>query len=224
MGVGGNADPFGEFQKRGLCGGAGRAILNRDALRQESICRKILQRPVKGLRAQSCIIGEEGRKMQNISEETVRSVIGRYGDMVMRIAYQNTRDRAESEDIVQEVFLALFLRPLPKSEEHLKAWLIRVTINKSRNVIKSARRKVLPLDERIAPPSSWEHPSEAEDVFEALFALPQDERNALYLFYYEGYSAKEIGKMLRRSENAVYILLSRARKRLRIIWEEEDET
>ena len=67
--------------------------------------------------------------MQNISEETVRAVIGRYGDMVMRIAYQNTRDRAESEDIVQEVFLALFLRPLPKSEEHLKAWLIRVTIN-----------------------------------------------------------------------------------------------
>ncbi len=161
--------------------------------------------------------------MQNISEETVRSVIGRYGDMVMRIAYQNTRDRAESEDIVQEVFLALFLRPLPKSEEHLKAWLIRVTINKSRNVIKSARRKVLPLDERIAPPSSWEHPSEAE-VLEALFALPFDERNALYLFYYEGYSAKEIGKLLRRSENAVYILLSRARKRLRIIWEEEDET
>ena len=161
--------------------------------------------------------------MQNISEETVRSVIGRYGDMVMRIAYQNTRDRAESEDIVQEVFLALFLRPLPKSEEHLKAWLIRVTINKSRNVIKSARRKVHPLDERIAPPSSWERPSEAE-VLEALFALPFDERNALYLFYYEGYSAKEIGKLLRRSENAVYILLSRARKRLRIIWEEEDET
>ena len=161
--------------------------------------------------------------MQNISEETVRSVIGRYGDMVMRIAYQNTRDRAESEDIVQEVFLALFLRPLPKSEEHLKAWLIRVTINKSRNVITSARRKVLPLDERIAPPSSWERPSAAE-FLEALFALPFDERNALYLFYYEGYSAKEIGKLLRRSENAVYILLSRARKRLRIIWEEEDET
>lgn len=161
--------------------------------------------------------------MQNISEETVRAVIGRYGDMVMRIAYQNTRDRAESEDIAQEVFLTLFLRPLPKSEEHLKAWLIRVTINKSRNVIKSARRKVLPLDERIAPPSSWERPSEAE-VLEALFALPHDERNALYLFYYEGYSAKEIGKLLRRSENAVYILLSRARKRLRSIWEEEDET
>ena len=161
--------------------------------------------------------------MQNISEETVRAVIGCYGDMVMRIAYQNTRDRAESEDIVQEVFLALFLRPLPKSEEHLKAWLIRVTINKSRNVLKAARRKVLPLDERIAPPSSWERPSEAE-VLEALFALPFDERNALYLFYYEGYSAKEIGKLLRRSENAVYILLSRARKRLRIIWEEEDET
>lgn len=161
--------------------------------------------------------------MQNISEETVRSVIGRYGDMVMRIAYQNTRDRAESEDIVQKVFLALFLRPLPKSEEHLKAWLIRVTINKSRNVIKAARRKVLPFDERIAPPSARERPSEAE-VLEALFALPFDERNALYLFYYEGYSAKEIGKLLRRSENAIYILLSRARKRLRSIWEEADET
>ena len=113
------------------------------------------------------------------------------------------------------------MRPLPKDEEHLKAWLIRVTLNKSRNVIKSARRKVLPLDERIALPAS--PPSENGEVLEALSRLPAAERNALYLFYFEGYSAREIGKLLHRSENATYILLTRARKRLKKLWEEDDD-
>ena len=159
--------------------------------------------------------------MQHISEETVRALVGRYADMVFRIACQNTHDRYEAEDIVQEVFLALFLRPFPKDEEHLKAWLIRVTLNKSRNVIKSARRKVLPLDERIALPAS--PPSENGEILEALSRLPAAERNALYLFYFEGYSAKEIGKLLHRSENATYILLTRARKRLKKLWEEDED-
>lgn len=160
--------------------------------------------------------------MQNIAEETVRAVIGRYADMVLRIAYQNTHDLYESEDIVQEVFLALFSRPLIKEEAHLKAWLIRVTLNKSRNFLRSARRRVLPLDERTARPSP-PAPFAEDGVLEQLFSLPAAERNALYLHYYEGYSAKEIAKMLHRTENAVFILLSRARKRLKAILEEEDE-
>lgn len=165
-----------------------------------------------------------------IAAEEVRAIIGKYSDMVLKIAYQNTRDLCESEDIVQEVFLALFSRPLIKDEEHLKAWLIRVTLNKSRSFLRSARRKVLPLDESLAPAerlaaqSSAPEPSFTRDeVLAELFSLPEAERNALYLHYYEGYSAKEIGKFLKKSENAVYILLSRGRAKLKELLKEDED-
>ncbi len=160
-----------------------------------------------------------------IAAEEVRAIIGKYSDMVLKIAYQNTRDLYESEDIVQEVFLALFSRPLIKDEEHLKAWLIRVTLNKSRSFLRSARRKVLPLDESLAPAERLapEPSFTRDDVLEQLFSLPEAERNALYLHYYEGYSAKEIGKFLKRSENAVYILLSRGRAKLKELLKEDED-
>lgn len=160
-----------------------------------------------------------------IAAEEVRAIIGKYSDMVLKIAYQNTRDLQESEDIVQEVFLALFSRPLIKDEEHLKAWLIRVTLNKSRSFLRSARRKVLPLDESLAPAERFDpEPSfTRDDVLEQLFSLPEAERNALYLHYYEGYSAKEIGKFLKKSENAVYILLSRGRAKLKELLKEDED-
>ena len=160
-----------------------------------------------------------------IAAEEVRAIIGKYSDMVLKIAYQNTRDLQESEDIVQEVFLALFSRPLIKDEEHLKAWLIRVTLNKSRSFLRSARRKVLPLDESLAPAERFDpEPSfTRDDVLEQLFSLPEAERNALYLHYYEGYSAKELGKFLKKSENAVYILLSRGRAKLKELLKEDED-
>ena len=158
-----------------------------------------------------------------IAADNVRAIIERYSDMVLKVAYQNTRDLQESEDIVQEVFLALFSRPSFKDEEHLKAWLIRVTLNKSRSFLRSARRKVLPLDERIAAERPAEPSFTRDDVLEQLFSLPEAEKNALYLHYYEGYSAKEIGKFLKRSENAVYILLSRGRAKLKELFKEDED-
>ena len=163
-----------------------------------------------------------------IAADNVRAIIERYSDMVLKVAYQNTRDLQESEDIVQEVFLALFSRPLPKEEEHLKAWLIRVTLNKSRSFLRSARRKVQPLDESLAPAErlAAERPEPSftrDDVLEQLFSLPEAERNALYLHYYEWYSAKEIGKFLKKSENAVYILLSRGRAKLKELFKEDED-
>ena len=165
-----------------------------------------------------------------IAADNVRAIIERYSDMVLKVAYQNTRDLQESEDIVQEVFLALFSRPLPKEEEHLKAWLIRVALNKSRSFLRSARRKVQPLDESLAPAerlaaerSAPEPSFTRDDVLEQLFSLPEAERNALYLHYYEGYSAKEIGKFLKKSKNAVYILLSRGRAKLKELFKEDED-
>lgn len=160
-----------------------------------------------------------------IAADNVRAIIERYSDMVLKVAYQNTRDLCESEDIVQEVFLALFSRPLPKEEEHLKAWLIRVTLNKSRSFLRSARRKVQPLDESLAPAERLAAPPDfaQDEVLSKLLTLPEAEKNALYLHYYEGYSAKEIGKFLKRSENAVYILLSRGRAKLKELFKEDED-
>lgn len=107
----------------------------------------------------------------------------------------------------------------------MKAWLIRVTLNKSRSFLRSARRKVLPLDESLAPAERLApEPSFTRDeVLSQLFSLPEAERNALYLHYYEGYSAKEIGKFLKKSENAVYILLSRGRAKLKELLKEDED-
>ena len=99
-----------------------------------------------------------------------------------------------------------------------------MTLNKSRSYLCSARRKVLPLDERIAAERPAPEPSfTRDDVLEQLFSLPEAEKNALYLHYYEGYSAKEIGKFLKRSENAVYILLSRGRAKLKELFKEDED-
>lgn len=156
-------------------------------------------------------------KDAEMDNQTIRAIVERYSDMIMRIAYQNTRDYAEAEDILQDVYFAMLKRTF-ESEEHRKAWLIRATVNKCKNYWKSARRKNLPLEESRAASAP------ERGVMEELFSLPAPERTVLYLHYYEKYTAKEIGKMLRKSENAVFILLSRARKHLKLVIEgERDE-
>ena len=135
--------------------------------------------------------------------------------MLMRIAYRYTRSTAESEDIMQDTFLALMDKRTFSSVEHIKRWLIRVVINKSKNHLKSAARKTLPLDETAVSFSPQER-----EVISELDKLGPTDRNIIYLHYYEGYSLKEIGKILRLTQNAVYIRVTRARKKLKNLMEE----
>lgn len=145
-------------------------------------------------------------------------IVQTYSDMIMRIAYQNLKCVPEAEDVMQEVFLALINKRRFKDEEHLKAWLIRVTVNKCRDVLRKKRRKDLPLD--VA--ESFLIAEEQSGILEEIFSLPPDDRTVIYLHYYEGYSAAEIGKILKKSENAIYIKLTRARERLKDILIKED--
>ena len=133
----------------------------------------------------------------------------------MRIAYRYTRSAAESEDIMQDAFLTLMDKRTFSSEEHIKRWLIRVVINKSKNYLKSAARKTLPLDETAGSFSPQER-----EVISELDKLGPTDRNIIYLHYYERYSLKEIGKILRLTQNAVYIRVTRARKKLKNLMEE----
>lgn len=149
------------------------------------------------------------------SEEEAARAIERYGDMVRRLCLVHLKNPADTEDIFQNVFLKYVLSPVVfESPEHEKAWLIRVTINACKDLVKSFfRSRTVPLEELLDQPAplSEEH----REVLEAVLALPQKYRDAVYLHYYEGYTAAEIGKLLGKNTNTVYTLLTRAREQLR---------
>lgn len=147
------------------------------------------------------------------SEQEVNKAIEQYSDMVFRLCMVNLKNTADAEDVFQTVFLkyALSSRAF-ESPEHEKAWLIRVTVNACRDLLKSFFRKyTVPLEE--AP--GQEIPPEQYAVLEAVWSLPGDYREVVYLHYYEGYTAPEIAKMLRKNPNTIYTHLSRARDMLR---------
>lgn len=149
------------------------------------------------------------------SEEEAARAIERYGDMVRRLCLVHLKNPADTEDIFQNVFLKYVLSPVVfESPEREKAWLIRVTINACRDLVKSFfRSRTVPLEELLDQPAplSEEH----REVLEAVLALPRKYRDAVYLHYYEGYTAAEIGKLLGKNTNTVYTLLTRAREQLR---------
>ena len=148
-------------------------------------------------------------------EEEAARAIERYGDMVRRLCLVHLKNPADTEDIFQNVFLKYVLSPVVfESPEHEKAWLIRVTLNACRDLVKSFfRSRTVSLEELLDQPAplSEEH----REVLEAVLALPRKYRDAVYLHYYEGYTAAEIGKLLGKNTNTVYTLLTRAREQLR---------
>lgn len=143
--------------------------------------------------------------------EFLEQTIEKYSNMVYRLAMARTRNIETSEDVYQEVFLRL-ARKMPEfeSEEHKKAWLIRVTINCSKSILNSSFIKHrADLDENL----SFETP-ERHDIYYAVLNLPIKYRTVIHLYYYENYSIKEISKILQLNENTIKSRLSRARQKL----------
>ncbi|MBQ7965278.1 MAG: sigma-70 family RNA polymerase sigma factor [Ruminococcus sp.] len=141
-------------------------------------------------------------------------VIRQYADMIFRIALQNLKNKADAEDILQDVSLALLTKNAPLYDEsHIKSWLIRVTLNKCKNFHKSAHRtKTEPLSDYVELCAK-----EDQRLLEDVMGLPKNYRNTLYLFYYEGYSIDEIAKLLNKKPSTVGSWLHRARKKLKTI-------
>lgn len=144
------------------------------------------------------------------AEETNRA-IDRYGDMIRRICMIHLKNYADTEDIFQTVFLKYVLSSVVfESEEHEKAWLIRVTVNACRDLLKSFfRSRTVPLQEALAV--EQDIPDDDREILEAVLTLPPKYKDVVYLYYYEEYSAKEISRILKKNVNTVYTLLSRAR-------------
>lgn len=149
------------------------------------------------------------------SEQEARRAIERYGNTVRRLCMMHLKNHADTEDIFQTVFLKYVLSSVSfESDEHEKAWLIRVTINACKDLLKSVfRSRTVSLDQLLDQPAPM--PPDHREVLEAVLALPKKYRDVVYLHYYEDYTAPEISKILGKNVNTVYTLLTRARQLLR---------
>ena len=132
--------------------------------------------------------------------------------MIYKLALSQTKNRDSADDVVQEVFLRFLKSDKDfQSDEHIKAWLIRVTVNCSHNVFSNSwAQKTAPLTEDIVFDTE-----EKGDVYYAVLELPQKYRAVIHLFYYEDMSIEEISKALGTNQSTVKSQLSRGRKMLK---------
>ncbi len=149
------------------------------------------------------------------TEAQVERAIAKYGDMVARICVLYLKNHADSEDIFQTVFLRYFQKAPPfDSDEHEKAWLLRVAINGCKDVLKSPWRQRITSDEVLAELPAPVREEQGE-LLEVVLSLPKKYKEVLYLHYYEDYPAQEIALILKKNINTVYTLLSRGRELLK---------
>lgn len=141
----------------------------------------------------------------------IEALFHAYADMVYRLALVRTRSRSDAEDVLQDVFYRCIRSKTHFSDvEHQKAWLLKVTINCSKNLVSSAFRRHTVSDEMLENRTADEKESNSE-VYDAVTKLPPKYRTAIHLHYYEGYAVSEIASMMDTNESTVKSWLFRAR-------------
>ena len=155
----------------------------------------------------------------------IRILIDEYQSHLYRIAFNICKNKEDAEDIVQDTFVQYHIVNKEYDDEsHIRAWLMRVTINKSRNTLRSFWRKHRQSLESYMEELNFPD-SQSEELFEAVMKLPEKQRTVIHLFYYEDYSIKEIADILKLSESNVKTRLTRGRamlkEQLKEAWNDE---
>lgn len=142
-------------------------------------------------------------------------LVKQYQDNLFAAAFSVCKNASDAEDIVQETFIQYHTANKEfENEQHIRAWLLRVAINKAKNINLSFwRQKSLPLLDYAAT-LTFETP-ESGELFDAVMALPKNYRIVIHLFYYEDYSVREIAGLLQLKEGTVRVRLLRGRKLLK---------
>lgn len=153
------------------------------------------------------------------TDADIQRVVEQYSSMLLRLACTRLASPADAEDAVQEVFLKLLTAP-PRfhDRDHEKAWLIRATLHRASDLRRAAERRNVPLD-AVMEAAAPEDPS--CQLLSAVRALPEPYSAVIHLYYYEGYSIKEIAGLLGLPAATVGTRLARGRKRLRELLKEE---
>ena len=149
-----------------------------------------------------------------VSNENFPSMVQLYKDMIFRLAYSYTKNHFDADDVTQNVLLQLYKTDKAfQSEAHLKNWLMRVTVNHCKNLFRAPWRKHENLD-NYANTLAFEEDA-SRDLFRTVMGLDKKYRVTLLLHYYEGYTIREIAKIMDIPEKTVSTRLARGRKILK---------
>ena len=153
-----------------------------------------------------------------MDSEKMTEIYDKYSNAVYRMAFAYCKNKADAEDIMQEVFINRFSADIVfEDEAKEKSWLLKVTVNKCRDMFRSLRYKYsltsIPLEEADIIYETQEE----SDVYHAVMSLPNKYRTVIHLFYYEEYTIKEISAITGDKETAIQTQLYRARKKLKDI-------
>ena len=142
----------------------------------------------------------------------MEAIIKKHQNKLYRTALAIMGSKADAEDVVQDAFIKLFVKQQEfESADHEAAWLIRVTVNLCKNRLRSSWwRRTVPLLDTYPAMNDGQL-----GIMQAIVALPAKYRGVIHLFYYEGYSTKEIAEITTQSESAVRQQLTRARRKLK---------
>lgn len=165
--------------------------------------------------------GKNGGSGMNYYEELYE----KYATDVLRVSYFYLGDRQRAEDVCQDVFVRLITNAPQLEEGREKAWLLKVALNRCRDLWRGAwvKRVVLgsPAFEMIPAPDDTDRRDDEEVVMKAVHSLPAAFRETILLYYYQGYGISEIAQMLDLPEGTISSRLSRARKKLEEILKDE---
>lgn len=155
------------------------------------------------------------------TEEQFTCLAKKYIDTVFRVALNYLKNSTEADDVTQNVFLKLWKQKKPfDSEDHVRHWLIRVTINECKNILRSPWRKFEDFSD-YARSVSFTTPEHSE-LFYAVMDLPKKYRVPIYLYYYEDYSTEEVAELLGIPRATVATQLRRGRQMLKENLQEVD--
>ncbi len=154
-------------------------------------------------------------------KQSVQELVALYRNNLFAAAFNICKNAQDAEDIVQDTFIQYYTNKKEfDSEQHIRAWLIRVAINKAKNVNHTFwKRNKISLEDYMET-LTFETP-ESENLFETVMRLPEKYRIVIHLFYYEDYTVREIAGILHLSESNVKVRLSRGRILLREALKEE---
>ena len=149
----------------------------------------------------------------------IQYILDKYSETIIRLSYTYVKNTYDAEDIAQDVLLSLIKRSKTfESEEYERAWILRTTINKSKNHVASSwiKRTVSIEDTHDMPSDDTDlAAAEESEVMEAVLSLPEKYRTPIHLFYYGGYSINEIAEIIRKKPATVGTLLARGRTLLK---------
>ena len=157
-----------------------------------------------------------------MKENTALYAFEKYGDTVLRAVYYYTGNMSEAEDITQDTFLKLHTSGQAfNDDEHLKAWLLRVSLNAGKNFFRSGRNRFNhPIDDVKENEISEDFKFERNEITDMIMKLPEKYKNVIFLYYFEDYSTKEISEITEQKESTVRSLLKRGRDKLRLEMED----